>query len=96
MVPDGKRQCPKDRLTQNRAVVRYGQERFLTKAELKETTGVEIATPTWLIAVRAAEAKKATLDINPLAGEEVKKIVDELFKLTPSMRTKLAGILAPK
>jgi len=43
-----------------------------------------------------AEAKKATLDINPLTGEEVKKIVDELFKLTPSMRTKLAGILAPK
>jgi tripartite-type tricarboxylate transporter receptor subunit TctC len=41
-----------------------------------------------------AEAKKATLDINPLTGEEVKKIVDELFKLTPSMRTKLAGILA--
>jgi len=43
-----------------------------------------------------AEAKKATLDINPLTGEEVKKIVDELFKLTPSMRTKLAGILATK
>jgi len=43
-----------------------------------------------------AEAKKATLDINPLTGEEVKKIVDELFKLTPSMRTKLAGILAAK
>ena len=43
-----------------------------------------------------AEAKKATLDINPLTGEEVKQIVDELFKLTPSMRTKLAGILAPK
>jgi tripartite-type tricarboxylate transporter receptor subunit TctC len=43
-----------------------------------------------------AEAKKATLDINPLTGEEVKKIVDELFKLTPSTRTKLAGILAPK
>jgi len=43
-----------------------------------------------------AESKKANLDINPLTGEEVKKIVDELFKLTPSMRTKLAGILAPK
>jgi tripartite-type tricarboxylate transporter receptor subunit TctC len=43
-----------------------------------------------------AEAKRATLDINPLSGEEVKKIVDELFKLTPAMRGKLAGILAPK
>ena len=43
-----------------------------------------------------AESKKANLDINPLNGEEVKKIVDDLFKLTPAMRTKLAGILAPK
>lgn len=43
-----------------------------------------------------AEAKRATLDINPLSGDEVKKIVDELFKLTPAMRGKLAGILAPK
>jgi len=43
-----------------------------------------------------AEAKRATLDINPLSGEAVKKIVDELFKLTPAMRGKLAGILAPK
>ena len=43
-----------------------------------------------------AEAKKATLDINPLSGTEVKKIVDDLFKLTPAMRTKLATILTPK
>lgn len=43
-----------------------------------------------------AEAKKANLDINPLTGAEVKKIVDDLFKLTPAMRSKLAGILAPK
>jgi tripartite-type tricarboxylate transporter receptor subunit TctC len=43
-----------------------------------------------------AEAKRATLDINPLSGDEVKRIVDDLFKLTPAMRGKLAGILAPK
>lgn len=43
-----------------------------------------------------AEAKKANLDINPLTGAEVKKIVDDLFRLTPAMRTKLAGILTPK
>jgi tripartite-type tricarboxylate transporter receptor subunit TctC len=43
-----------------------------------------------------AESKKANLDINPLSGEEVKKIVDDLFKLTPAMRTKLAGVLTPK
>ena len=43
-----------------------------------------------------AEAKKANLDINPLNGAEVRKIVDDLFKLTPAMRSKLAAILAPK
>jgi len=43
-----------------------------------------------------AEAKKANLDINPLTGNEVKKIVDDLFKLTPTMRNKLATILAAK
>jgi tripartite-type tricarboxylate transporter receptor subunit TctC len=43
-----------------------------------------------------AEAKKANLDINPLSGNEVKKIVDDLFKLTPATRSKLAGILTPK
>jgi tripartite-type tricarboxylate transporter receptor subunit TctC len=43
-----------------------------------------------------AEAKKANLDINPLTGEEVKKIVDDLFKLTPTMRSKLATVLAAK
>ena len=31
-----------------------------------------------------AETKKANLDINPLTGEEVKKIVDDLFKLKPA------------
>ncbi|HSK30821.1 MAG TPA: tripartite tricarboxylate transporter substrate-binding protein [Candidatus Limnocylindria bacterium] len=43
-----------------------------------------------------AEAKKATLDINPLSGDEVRKIVDDLFKLSPEMRGKLATILSPK
>jgi tripartite-type tricarboxylate transporter receptor subunit TctC len=43
-----------------------------------------------------AEAKKANLDINPLDGAEVRKIVDELFKLPQATRTKLAAILALK
>jgi len=43
-----------------------------------------------------AEAKKANLDVNPLSGSEVKKIVDDLFKLTPATRSKLATILAAK
>jgi tripartite-type tricarboxylate transporter receptor subunit TctC len=43
-----------------------------------------------------AEAKKINIDINPLTGEEVKKIVDDLFKLPPPMVSKLATMLAPK
>jgi hypothetical protein len=43
-----------------------------------------------------AEAKKATLDINPLSGAEVRKIVDNLFKLPQATRAKLASILALK
>lgn len=43
-----------------------------------------------------AETKKINIDINPLTGEEVKKIVDDLFKLSPTTISKLAAILAPK
>ncbi|HEX9787780.1 MAG TPA: tripartite tricarboxylate transporter substrate-binding protein [Candidatus Binatia bacterium] len=43
-----------------------------------------------------AEAKKANLDINPLTGEEVKKIVEDLLKLPAATKTQLAAILAPK
>ena len=43
-----------------------------------------------------AEAKKANLDINPLDGAEVRKIVDELFKLPQATRSKLAAILSLK
>jgi ribosome-associated protein len=40
-------------------VVRYGQEQVLTKVDLKETQETQTADPSWLIAVRAAESKKA-------------------------------------
>ncbi|MBM2803594.1 MAG: hypothetical protein HW419_1487 [Deltaproteobacteria bacterium] len=43
-----------------------------------------------------AEANKANLDINPLTGDEVKKIVDDLFKLNPAVKSRLAAVLAPK
>jgi tripartite-type tricarboxylate transporter receptor subunit TctC len=43
-----------------------------------------------------AEMKKSNLDINPLNGEEVKKIVDGLFRLNPALLSKLANILATK
>ncbi len=43
-----------------------------------------------------AEAKKSNLDINPLTGEEVKKLVDDLFNLAPATKSKLASVLAAK
>ena len=43
-----------------------------------------------------AETRKINLDVNPLSGEEVKKIVDDLFKLPAPMVTKLAAVLAGK
>src|SRR5205823_11368630 len=41
-----------------------------------------------------AETTKINLDVSPLTGQEVKKIVDELFKLTPEVVTNLANNLA--
>ena len=43
-----------------------------------------------------AEAKKSNLDINPLTGEEVKKLVDDLFNLPGATKSKLASVLAAK
>jgi tripartite-type tricarboxylate transporter receptor subunit TctC len=43
-----------------------------------------------------AEAKKGNLDINPLTGDEVKKLVDDLFKLPPATKAKLTSVLAAK
>jgi len=42
------------------AVVRYGQEHSLRQASVTESSDTQTATPAWLIAVRAAESKKAT------------------------------------
>jgi ribosome-associated protein len=50
-------------------VVRYGQELFLTKADLTEPTESPATAPTWLIAVRAAQSKKAAdLQVLDLTG----------------------------
>ena len=43
-----------------------------------------------------ADAKKINIDINPLSGEDVKKIVDDLFKLPPPLVNKLSAMLAAK
>jgi tripartite-type tricarboxylate transporter receptor subunit TctC len=43
-----------------------------------------------------AEAKKSGLEIDPLSGEEVEKIIAELFNLSPATVSKLAAVLAVK
>ena len=43
-----------------------------------------------------AEAKKSKLTIDPLTGEEVEKMVTELFATSPSTVSKLAAVLAVK
>ena len=50
----------KTALAAGRPVVRYGQEYSLTHADLKSPAENQTSVPTWLIAVRAAESKKAT------------------------------------
>ena len=40
-----------------------------------------------------AEAKKGGLEVNPLTGEEVSKVVDSLFILDPAIKSKLSSIL---
>jgi hypothetical protein len=40
-----------------------------------------------------AEAKKSRLDTNPLTGEEIEKIVGQLFKMDASLVNQLKEIL---
>jgi len=42
------------------------------------------------------ETKKAKLDIEPVTGEELEKTVENLFKLNPSLVSKLKEILTAK
>ena len=43
-----------------------------------------------------SDAKKSNLDINPLSGEEVAKVVENIFKIEPAIAAKLKQILLPK
>lgn len=43
-----------------------------------------------------ADAEKSNLDLSPLSGEEVERIVVGLFRLSPSLLTKLKEIITPK
>jgi len=42
------------------------------------------------------EAKKSNLDINPMTGEEVERIIKGLFSINPSIVSRLKEILYPK
>lgn len=42
------------------------------------------------------EAKKAKLDLDPMSGEEVEKVVAGLFKISPAQTAMLKDILLPK
>jgi tripartite-type tricarboxylate transporter receptor subunit TctC len=43
-----------------------------------------------------SEAKKANLDIEPVPGEQIETIVNELFKLEPAWVAKLKSVLVPQ
>ncbi|MBI2211510.1 MAG: hypothetical protein HYU47_13125, partial [Deltaproteobacteria bacterium] len=43
-----------------------------------------------------AEAKKSKLDIDPIPGDEMEKVVGGLFKIEPGMVAKLKDVLVPK
>jgi tripartite-type tricarboxylate transporter receptor subunit TctC len=42
-----------------------------------------------------ADAKKANLDIEPITGQEMERLVAGIFKLNPTMVAKLNSILNP-
>ena len=44
----------------------------------------------------AADAKKSKLDIDPVAGEELEKLVQDLYKIDPSTLARLKEVLLPK
>jgi hypothetical protein len=40
-----------------------------------------------------ADARQARLDVDPLGGEELERLVDELFRTDPALAARLKGIL---
>ena len=43
-----------------------------------------------------ADAEKAQLEVNPVAGEELQKLVAEIYKTPPEIAKQAAQLLAPK
>ena len=72
-------------------VVRYLQERVLTKAHLEATTALPAAAPTWTIAVRAAESKKAT-DIKVLDLTGITSFADYFVLCSGSNQRQIQAI----
>jgi len=74
------------------AVVRYGQERVLRQADRKETTAIQTITPSWLVAVRAAESKKAT-DIKVLDLTGITSFADFFVISTGANQRQIQAII---
>ena len=73
------------------AVVRYGQEYVLNEVDLNPTAQTETTTPSWLIAVRAAESKKAT-DIKVLDLTGITSFADYFVICTGSNQRQIQAI----
>jgi ribosome-associated protein len=72
-------------------VVRYSQERVLPKVDLDPTVNPAAAAPTWLIAVRAAESKKAT-DIKVLDLTGITSFADYFVLCTGANQRQIQAI----
>jgi len=72
-------------------VVRYGQERVLTKANPTGPQEIRDPIPTWLIAVRAAESKKAT-DIKVLDLTGITSFADYFVICTGANQRQIQAI----
>jgi len=72
-------------------VVRYPQERVLPKVDLNQTSNPATAAPTWLIAVRAAESKKAT-DIRVLDLTGITSFADYFVICTGANQRQIQAI----
>lgn len=72
-------------------MIRYRQERVLTKVDVKENAASETLTPSWLLAVRAAESKKAT-DITVLDLTGITSFADYFVICTGSNQRQVQAI----
>jgi ribosome-associated protein len=73
------------------AVVRYGLECVLKQADVNETTNVPTSASSWLVAVRAAESKKAT-DIRVLDLTGITSFADYFVICTGANQRQIQAI----